>query len=570
MGAHAFRQETPPLRVLLVEDNPREAREIARQLEENVEQRFDVLVLPLLTQALARSVADKIDIVLADLGRPGGCGEQMVDAMLATWLDIPVVALIEPSDRRAGVMAVQRGCQDYLVKGVTDATLLQRTVRNAIERNRAAKALRESEARFRTLVAVSPDAILLCDAGEVLFANPCAVTTFGAADVGDLEGLDPSRLFDKSDWCRLVVTILAPVTATGNLATIRQECRLFRLDGRAFDAEVTMAPIVHRDRPAFEMIVRDISERMLSERGRRLALAVFETTEAAILVTDGANDIVAVNPAFERVTGYRAEEVIGRNPRQLSSGRHDPSFYRDMWNALLASGHWRGDVWNRRKNGEVYVQRLTLSLIRDDEGQVVNHIGVFSDITDEKQAAEQILYRANFDALTGLPNRALLHDRLSQGLAKSARGTGGLGVLFIDLDGFKPVNDRFGHLAGDHVLTVLAKRLQSCVRESDTVARLGGDEFVVVLPDMAEPLDAERVATKILMRAREPFALGRPIHRVRVEVSIGIALFPQHGHGAEELLNVADKAMYTAKGAGGGRYCLVDGICLAGGCDPLF
>jgi diguanylate cyclase (GGDEF)-like protein/PAS domain S-box-containing protein len=551
-------RENAAIRVLVVEDNPGDARFVSLLLAEESDVLFHVTAVATLAQAVALSADGTFDVVLTDLGLPDSCGTETVDAILAAWPRTPVVVLTGLADRRTGTMAVQRGCQDYLVKGFADAALLQRTLRYAIERSAAARALRESEERFRTLVDLSPDAILLCNASEILFANARAISTFRASRREDLLRAEPALLFGPSDQQRLLSALNAQKRDGEPLDAQPIECRLLRLDGSSFDGEVSLAAISHQERPAAEVIIRDITERKLAERHHHLASIVFETTDEAMMVTDGANQIIAVNPAFERVTGYGASDVMGHNPRLLASGRHDRAFYETMWTILGRTGHWHGEVWNRRKNGEVYVQRLTLSLIRDVDGHIVNYVGIFSDITDEKQEAERIRYRASYDALTGLPNRSLLHDRLLQALAKMAREQGQLGVLFLDLDGFKPVNDRFGHLAGDHLLVALSERLQGCVRESDTVARLGGDEFVIVLPDMASPADAQMVAAKILSTLAVPFALESNIASVQIAASIGIALYPAHGKTAEELVNAADRAMYAAKQAGKGRFLFAD------------
>ncbi len=558
MNRAGERREDSAIRVLVVEDNPGDARFVSLLLAEDSDTPFHVTEVATLAQAVALSPTGLFDVVLTDLGLPDSDGAETVEAILAAWPRTPVVVLTGLADRRIGTMAVQRGCQDYLVKGFADAALLQRTLRYAIERSAAARALRESEERFRTLVDLSPDAILLCNAGEVLFANARAMSTFRAARREDLLGIDPARLFGPSGRRRLSAALKAQKRKEAALEPQRIEGRMLRLDGSSFDGEVSLATISHRERLAAEVIIRDVTERKVADRHHHLASIVFETTDEAMMVTDGANRIIAVNPAFERVTGYAAPDVMGHNPRLLASGRHDRTFYETMWSILGRTGHWHGEVWNRRKNGEVYVQRLTLSLIREADGKVANYVGIFSDITDEKQEAERIRYRASYDALTGLPNRSLLHDRLLQALAKAAREQGRLGVLFLDLDGFKPVNDRFGHLAGDHLLVALSERLQGCVRESDTVARLGGDEFVIVLPDMASPADARLVAAKILSALAVPFVLESNVGSVRIAASIGIALYPTHGLTAEELVCAADRAMYAAKQAGKGCFLFVD------------
>lgn len=542
------------VRLLLVEDNPGDARLVRVLLAENTERTYHVTHVATLSEAKALAEEGAaFDVVLTDLGLPDSDGTDTVDALLKAWSDCPLVVLTGLADHETGIRAVQRGCQDYLVKGFEDPELLQRTIRYAIERSAVARELRESEERFRTLIEVSPEAILLCAGHKVAFANPAAVTTFGAGRRQDLLGLELSHLFPNGTLLR----VLAAVDGNHREAE-RFECLLQRLDGVSFDAELTVAAVSHRGQPAAEVFVRDITERKQAERQYRLTAAVFDTTDEAMMITDAENRIITANPAFERVTGYAASEVIGKNPHTLSSGRHNEAFYREMWGHLLTTGHWHGEVWNRRKNGELYVQRATLSLIRDAEGQVINHVGVFSDVTDERQEAERIRYRASYDALTGLPNRSLLHDRLSQSLAKASREQGILAVLFLDLDGFKPVNDIMGHLVGDQLLMAVAQRLKDCVRESDTVARIGGDEFVIVLPDVTGVDDASLVAGKVVQSLHERFILENG-NAAQIGTSIGIALYPENGLTAEELIRRADQSMYRAKQAGKSRYVLSEG-----------
>jgi diguanylate cyclase (GGDEF)-like protein/PAS domain S-box-containing protein len=546
MDGHVESERAVPTRVLLVEDNPGDAHLVRSLLAEDGPL-YRVLHVSSLDAAAAARRTGIFDVVLTDLGLPDSDGSGTVDGMLRLFPDTPVVVLTGLDDSEIGAMAVQMGCQDYLVKGFDDPQLLRRTIRHAMERNAVACALKESEARFRTLVEVSPEAILLCTADKVLFANAAAARLFAAPQRQALQEQHPCRFVGGAICGRLVGG--TPSADSDRVAS--DECALTRFDGTVFDAEVIMARVTHGNVPAVEIIVRDVSLRNLAERQRRLSAAVFEASDEAMLVTDADNRILAVNGAFERVTGYRADEVRGLDPHVLSSGRHDRGFYADMWCHLLGDGHWRGDVWNRRKNGELYVQRATFSLIRGSDGRVVNHVGVFSDVTDEKQEAERIRHSANYDALTGLPNRTLLRDRMQQALSRAARERGRVGVLFLDLDGFKPVNDRHGHLVGDHLLVAVAERLLGCVRESDTVARLGGDEFVIVLPDLAESADAQAAAEQVIRSLEAPFTLDGCV--ARVGASIGVALSPDNGATADELLAAADAAMYAAKRAGKGR-----------------
>ncbi len=299
-----------------------------------------------------------------------------------------------------------------------------------------------------------------------------------------------------------------------------------------------------------------IVERKENEEKLRLLATVFDSAAEGIMVTDARNRIVAVNDAFCGITGYPAEEVVGRTPRFLRSDRHDDEFYRRVWQAIARDGRWQGEIWNRRKSGEVYPEWLSITVIRDDAGAPVYHIGVFTDISMLKQSQARFEYLAHHDALTGLPNRLLLSARLEQAMHRANRERNSVGLLFLDLDRFKEVNDRFGHLVGDQLLQGVAERLTGSVREQDTVARLAGDEFVVILEGLAEPLDAALVARKVLD------ALGKPVRAGAVEVtigsSIGIALYPADAHDPATLLRHADQAMYAAKQLGRGTYAFFD------------
>ncbi|MBF0170036.1 MAG: EAL domain-containing protein [Nitrospinae bacterium] len=292
----------------------------------------------------------------------------------------------------------------------------------------------------------------------------------------------------------------------------------------------------------------DITDRKNAEERLKLSATVFEAASEATLITDQDNFILSVNPAFERITGYSSADVIGHNPSVLASGKHGKPFYREMWKTLLDTGHWQGEIWNKRKSGEVYPEWLSLSLLRDDKGKVIRHIALFSDITDDKKAEEIIRQQANFDTLTGLANRNLFFNHLQQAIATANRYRRILGLLFIDLDGFKGVNDTLGHAIGDKVLREVAARLLRTVRETDLVARLGGDEFTVLIREMVSATDASPVSDKILDALSQPFMIDH--HTIHLSASIGVTLFPEDGLNIETLLKNADSAMYSAKSAG--------------------
>ncbi|RTR04518.1 EAL domain-containing protein [Halomonas nitroreducens] len=286
----------------------------------------------------------------------------------------------------------------------------------------------------------------------------------------------------------------------------------------------------------------------------QLAERVIEASLEGIIITDPQTRIEFVNPAFTHMTGYRLEEVAGHTPAILSSGRHDAAFYREMWQTLQEQGFWRGEIWNRRKNGELYLELLTISAIRNEAGEVGHYAALFTDITHIRENEEQVRRLAYYDALTRLPNRRLLEDRLAHGIHHAHRHAQRLAVLFLDLDHFKQVNDSLGHALGDELLVRVTERLQGHLREDDTLARLGGDEFIVLLPDVMEIDEVTRVARRLIESVSAPFELGK--HRFRVGCSVGISLYPDDGDSDEILLKRADAAMYRAKQEGRNTYRL--------------
>jgi diguanylate cyclase (GGDEF)-like protein/PAS domain S-box-containing protein len=309
-------------------------------------------------------------------------------------------------------------------------------------------------------------------------------------------------------------------------------------------------------------LVQDITERKRKEETIRLAASVFSHAREGITIANADGIIIDINEAFSRITGYSREEAIGQNPRILQSGRHDKAFYETMWRDLTGPGHWSSEIWNQRKNGEVYAELLTISAVRDAQGNTQNYVALFSDITGIKEQQNQLEKIAHFDALTNLPNRRMLEDRLNQAMATSKRNGLFGALMFLDLDNFKPLNDTHGHSVGDLLLVEVARRLSACVREVDTVARTGGDEFVVVLSeldaDQAQSRElAAGVAEKIRLSLAAPYRLtvAKPgQNETTVEhhcsVSIGVVLFTNHAASQPDVVKWADAAMYQAKAAG--------------------
>lgn len=297
-------------------------------------------------------------------------------------------------------------------------------------------------------------------------------------------------------------------------------------------------------------IVRGIRN---TEQIQRIAAEMFDAAAEGIVVTDNVPVMQMVNPAFSRITGYDADELIGKNPSMLGSGHHDAVFYRRMWKQIGETGQWQGEVWNRRKDGQVYPAWLSISAIHNAHQRGVQYVGICTDITDRKARETQIWRQAHFDILTDLPNRNLFYDRLQQHMAQAKRDKSLVVLLFIDLDHFKEVNDSYGHKIGDLLLQQVAARLTASVRQSDTVGRLGGDEFAVILPRMRGRDDAERLVAKIFSNCAQPFTIEG--HELAISASVGIAIYPSDADKGDSLVHKADTAMYAAKQVGRGSFC---------------
>ena len=330
------------------------------------------------------------------------------------------------------------------------------------------------------------------------------------------------------------------------------EWRWIRTSGRVVSRDARGRPLMMSGTHT------DVTERKQLELALKEAAMVFESSLEGIMVVDPQMRITKVNAAFSHITGYAADEVLGRSPKILASGRHGPDFYREMWETLGAHDVWRGELWNRRRNGDIFAELLTISCVRDAKGVVQYYIGVFSDISQIKSHEAELHRIAHFDPLTGVPNRRLLVDRLHQALARAARNGSSLAVGFLDLDGFKVINDAHGHALGDRLLIEVTRRITEVLRAEDTLARLGGDEFVVLLTDISSERDCTLVLDRLLQVVQQSMRIeGREL---RVTASIGVSLFPHDNADADTLMRHADQAMYLAKEAGKNRYQLFDPV----------
>ncbi len=416
-------------------------------------------------------------------------------------------------------------------------------------------ALRESEERYRALVEWSPEAAVVHRQGKLVYVNPVAVKLVGATSAAELIGTPILELVHPDYRALVAQRVQTAQTGGGSLPMANE--KFLRLDGSVIDVEVQSTAIVYEGEPAVYVAVRDVTEQLAAQEKLRLAANVFSHAREGIVITNPGGVIVDVNDAFCRITGYSREEALGQNPRLLNSGRQGPEFYAAMWHDLTEHGHWRGEIWNRRKNGNNYAEMLTISAVRDTQGRTQQYVALFSDITALKAHQEQLEQTAHFDALTALPNRILLADRMQQAMLQAQRRNQPLAVVYLDLDGFKSVNDQHGHEAGDHLLIALAARMKQTLREGDTLARIGGDEFVVILLDLTDVASSVPMINRLLAAAAQPVSFGQA--QLQVSASLGVTFFPQAEEiTGDQLLRQADYAMYQAKLAGKNNYQVFD------------
>jgi diguanylate cyclase (GGDEF)-like protein/PAS domain S-box-containing protein len=347
--------------------------------------------------------------------------------------------------------------------------------------------------------------------------------------------------------------------ARRSLSRFEWEGRIVRRNGEVRWLHIESQPtLLENGDILWDGIQYDVTDRRRVEETLRITASVFDNTREAIIITDADNRIIDVNPAFSSITGYSRAEVLGGNPGLLKSGRQDEAFYRTMWAALKQDRAWRGEIWNRRKSGEIYAELLSVSAICDEGGRVQRYVAVFSDITYFKDHEAELSHVANYDALTGVPNRRLLGDRMGQAIVHAQRSGNMLAVCYIDLDGFKAVNDQYGHETGDLLLVAITRRLQEVLRAGDTLARLGGDEFVVLFNDLAQEVECLQVLERMVQTIAMPIQIDG--HQLAVSASIGVTFYPSDEEDGDTLLRHADQAMYAAKQSGKNRYHLYDPV----------
>jgi diguanylate cyclase (GGDEF)-like protein/PAS domain S-box-containing protein len=438
---------------------------------------------------------------------------------------------------------------------IEEKNLLFSMIHDVTEQKRTKAMLLQSEARFRELFQNIPNVSVQGYTME-------GITTYWNEASEMLYGYTAQEAIGKN----LIDLIIPSFMHEGVKAAISQMAQsnvpipaaplqLMRKDGRMVDVFSSHAIVQTPFRePELFCIDIDLSEQKAAEAKLRLAANVFTHSKEGIIITDASGSIIDVNDAFVLITGYTREELIGKNPNILKSDRHSEEYYKQMWALLLSQGHWSAEVWNKHKNGEVYPEMVTISSVKDAQGEIQNYVALYTDISFIKKHEEELERAAHYDALTNLPNRVLLFDRLTHGMVKAQRRRHILAVAYIDLDGFKEVNDQYGHEMGDKVLIEIATQMKATMREGDTLSRLGGDEFVATLIDLEAAQDCLIAVERLLKATNMPLHVDGTI--VSISASIGVAVYPNDAEDADQLMRYADQAMYKAKQKGKNRYCL--------------
>ena len=423
--------------------------------------------------------------------------------------------------------------------------------------------LGRSESRLRAIINTSPvPHVIHDDADNISFVNQAFIDTFGytLSDIPTVNHWWPLAYPDadyrqriQQLWRQHLQLAKHPHTP---LQPMEAEVRCKHGQLKHVLANTTM--VADAIQQNYVVILYDISDRKRAEEKLKLSGRVFNQAHEGILITDAQGRIVDINPAFTEITGYNRAEVIGQAPSLLKSGRHPEAFFKDMWRQLLDEGHWQGEIWNCRKNGELFAELLTISTLVDENGDTLHYLGLFSDITKSKQQQQALEMMAHYDILTRLPNRSLFADRFQLAIAHSDRQHSLLAVIFLDLDGFKPINDLYGHDIGDQLLVEVSQRIKACIREDDTASRLGGDEFAILLNDVSSVNHCERLIARIQRSIALPYKIDDD--PIQLSASMGVTIYPLDNADVDTLLRHADQAMYQAKQGGRNRHYLFDAL----------
>lgn len=414
---------------------------------------------------------------------------------------------------------------------------------------------RDSNSRYQALFESSPEAIILSVENRIILANGSAVTLLGANTIEELIGQDVLDI-TTTDNRNSAEELMKSISLGDNNKAPPLAVPLVRKDGTTIDAEMSISRTTYDGATAIQLMFRDISDIKQRRNAAKIAQKVLEHTTEAILVTDNNARIILTNPAFTALTGYTEKQALNQKTSLLRSGHHDADFYEALWNDLQHSGQWVGEIANRKRSGEVYIQKTNISAVYDKGGDISHFVCVMSDITEQKRTFDTIRFQALHDSLTKLPNRIHFEARAEKALAR-ARPTGGhFAILYIDLDDFKPINDSYGHLLGDKLLIAVADKLSAALRPSDMVSRIGGDEFLVLADELTRQEEAHQLAERLMQMISSPVMIDDI--ELKVSASIGISIYPTLNDNIDDLIHTADQAMYRAKNLGKNRIASAD------------
>jgi diguanylate cyclase (GGDEF)-like protein/PAS domain S-box-containing protein len=505
------------------------------------------------------------DLVLMDAAMPvmdgfSACAE-LTRLQKELEVDTPVIMVTSLDDEQSVDKAFDAGAVEYITKPVHWSVLRHR-VQVILQARWAEDALRQSEARFRGIFEQAAMGIALVNLdGRTVHANAALQKMLGQPEESLLSKVFP-KLFYPQD--SLVEKEFKQHLLSGQRSFYQMEKYFFRPGSAMLWGRLTTSLVIdNKQHPQyFVEMVEDITERKRTEARQRLAAKVFETTSDAVMITNAEGNIIDVNQAFLLSTHYSYEEVLDKNPRFLQSGHHDRVFFEQMWTQARETGRWRGEIWNRRKNGEVYSSWMSLSAVRGEHNEITHYVSVYSNISSLGEDDERIRLLTHYDSLTELPNRLLFNENITRACRQEER----LALLYLDLDDFKQINEHFGFNVGDELLKMIAKRLKQCLREGDTVARLDDDEFGIILAPLYQDYDARLVAEGIFAAFAEPFVVRE--QAVEIDCNIGIcihvnSILPSHqpnSNHIEILIQRADMAMYLAKEAGKNTYHIHSGL----------
>ena len=546
-------------KILLITDNPPAAGELKAVLSCSPFSNSELTHCALGQDSLQCIDGHDTDLVILWIGRVDSVDNSLNLAIEQSRLfSLPtlLITAVEPASRP--MQKLSELCTEHFLQSELTPNLLRCAIGYLNSNRQLNHALNESEIRYGAVLDAIAEGVVICDAdGLIESINPVAEQIFNAGENDVLQ--QPLLHFVAEDFRQLVLDFFQQtnITADGHVPTLVKEVEGMRRDGQMFPMELLISGTQLSRRNVFTCIVRDITLNKMKEEELQLTATAFET-HTAILITDTKGTILRVNPAFTQITGYTAEEAVGNNPKMLQSGHHDKEFYEKFWGSVHETGRWEGEIWNKRKNGEIYPEWQAITAVKNNNGEITHYVATFQDITERKQTQALVEHHAFYDALTNLPNRRLMLDRLNQELSSSRRHDKFGALLFLDLDHFKTLNDSMGHAVGDLLLQQMANRLSNHVRKEDTVARLGGDEFVVLLPGLgakekSASNTANNIAKKIHASITQPYQLEG--HSFSFTPSIGITLFPFADENADDVLKHADAAMYKAKSKGRNTIC---------------